>query len=244
MAVISFDPNSSLLQPQSQTNCVGDAFLAPLKWCGDKWQTLNASESSEGLNKIFTCAYKIILGPLLFLATALAFVPGSIGSLIKSCTETPIERIEQWNVAMDAPLKERCRQLGINDPNVRPANIEDRFCMNLVLENGLDIGGLVSARRETQPLPSKHIEIKNLIGSSAFINNLVNCFPAAENRLSPQEQSNAVNKLIAIVLGDRRAPLTEKDISDLRIKIAPVNKIELSISENLEQMKLRLFSRV
>ena len=24
------------------------------------------------------------------------------GSLIKSCTETPVERVEQWNVAMDA----------------------------------------------------------------------------------------------------------------------------------------------
>ena len=234
MAAITF------VQP---TNWVGDAFLAPLKWCGDNWQTLNASENSEGLNKIFTCASKIILGSLLALATALAFVPSAMGSLIKSCTETPVERVEQWNVAMDASLKERCRQLGINDPLAQNDNIERGVCRNISEfedQNRFLIGHvlLISAHRDEHPLPSKHIEIKNVLRSWTFLNHLVNCFQASENRLSIQEQANAASKLSAIVLGDRRASLTERDISDMQNKIAPISKMEWVISENLEQMTL------
>jgi hypothetical protein len=227
---------------------VGDALLAPLEFCGRSWNSLSINEDSECLEKIALVARNVILGALLSIATALAFIPGAVGSLIKSISDDPVK--ETWTLTLDEQLKKHCRENGIDNPNADTSVIE-RLVIQRCAGNRLPIGspfseysfdsafwsvGAFRLEPSERDFASKVI-VLNTTGYglliTRFFNNLLHCFFPP---LTGDEEAIAMKELPDLILGVEREPSNDQNKDLLLDMIFSANQFTVAISEDLERM--------
>jgi hypothetical protein len=237
MSTITLDSRSA--DNTGFAHTVGDALLAPLEFCGRSWDSLSIDEDSEGLEKIALVARNVILGALLTFATALAFIPGAVGSLIKSISDEPVE--ENWTLTLDEQLKEHCRADGIDDPNADTGEIA-RMVIRRCAGNGLGLGSAFSSVGAFRMEPSeRNVAMKVIVLNSPgsgllikpFINNLLHCFYPP---ITPDDEAIVMKELPDLILGVEREPSNDQNKSLLLDKILSTNQFNVAIAEDLERM--------
>lgn len=204
----------------------GDVLLNPLRWCGSRWNHLCEKENSE---KTFQVARKTILGSMLTIATSLAFVPAVAGSFIKSRSHTLESREDYLTLTMDSKLKERCRQIGINNPGQNNDSIEEELIRRLPQNLFICVGS-----HPKQPASDKIIYLQVSGSGNNFFKNLVNCFYQTR-----KEDANIIKALPDLILGVKRTTDEKPNKQLLRI-IKSSSRIYLQIPENLERMDIRI----
>jgi hypothetical protein len=221
--------NNTVSVNNSFASAAGEALLAPLQLCGSKWNSLSAKDNSETLDKTDQIAQNIILGVLLSIATALAFIPGVIGSILKSSSHAPVE--EGWKLQLDEQLKSRCEQVGIDNPEVSDLSIEVQVARNCEQELPLAISS-VKASRPGHLDVSRIISLQTAGPNYPFFKNLISCFHPP---LTADENALALQELPDHILGVSREPSSNSK-SLLLNKIASCNAIDIGISPDLKFM--------
>jgi hypothetical protein len=203
---------------------VADTLLSPLKWCGTEWDHLGETVDRNHWTKISTIAQKIIFGALLAIATVMAFIPGMVGSLIKTFSHPQ----EEWMIIPDEQLKNRCREIGINDPTTSEADLSE------IIRRRLPYGfaTTISVNRIDNPSLSKLISIQPGTTRNQFLGHLADSLTRSEVNLR--------DRLPDVILGLQRNPTANSDILSLQEQIGQYHNIRLHIAEDLSQMHLHL----
>jgi hypothetical protein len=233
MSTITLDSRSA--DNTGFAHTAGDALLAPLKFCGRSWNSLSIDEDTGCLEKIVLVARNVILGALLTLATALAFIPGAVGSLLlqASSDDEPVK--ETWILQLDEQLKDSCRRIGVDDPRVSAEQIEDYLaldCDNILPGAFAAIEVILPERRG-----GKAIILQSGGSSFPFFRNLANCF---RQPLTEEENETAMKALPNVIFRAGTSTTTESR-NLLRNKIASCNIIGIGIDENLESARIAIY---
>jgi len=207
---------SQMVNPIANPSTSGDVFLAPLKWCGRQWNALYEYQADSCVGKVLQVAYQIILGGLLSIPTAIAFVPALIGVLMNS-NDTVI-----WNVKMDQPLRDRCIALGVNSEN-NNAVLADNILKvvpnglsSIVVNNAYAIDRVISIQTSRLRMP--------------LLGNLMYCF-----RQNPALDPKVVSALPDVIFGVNRGDSTLLDS-----KFDGIYKVDFQVFKDLQTMRLSI----
>lgn len=108
--------NDSYPAPKNHMSRLGESLLTPLNICGKDWQLLQSESGNGALYKISLVSKK----GLLVIAILFALIPGTIGSLIKTVSNSPLKKDEcyrMWELQTSPSLQSQCHQLGLYDFN-------------------------------------------------------------------------------------------------------------------------------
>ncbi len=221
----------------------GDHLLTPLRWCGDRWSQLcTIGEDGTLVYKTAQIALRAIPVAVLALATFFSVAIGAIGSLTKSLSSTPRQdwKGQYIEVAMDAPLKQRCQEMGINNTDLENYQIGQK--VRAVLPN--DLFASIVVNRDLRPFPGKIAKVITLSTGLSFLNrnifsglyeDLSGCF--GKRPLLQQEKVYSVDGLQNFLLG--KEITSEQRIALINV-IKSTDHIELAISEDLNHLRIIL----
>jgi hypothetical protein len=214
-----------------------NAFLDPLRFCGRQWQKIRNSDMDNSLKVVGVGACTVMLT----LATALAFIPGIIGSIALSCSDKRHpSSIETWRITLQegTPLKDRCKQIhdiakvdtistgGCPEVSRKVIQNLNRF-RNILLISSVGTRRNIINQRNV-------IDISLTLFSNSFFDNLARCFNQHHT------DADTVQALVNTVFGN----ICSADESFFKAfplqKMPASNKINIRIPENLKHLEIRI----
>lgn len=221
----------------------GDRLLSPLAWCGSKWDQLGTfREDAHLIEKAAQIAWRVIPAAMLTLATAVAAAVGTLGSVAKSLSSPPKQAWGHayFDVPIDATLKGRLRETGIDNPTARDWQVADNwiddrlpniFTSVTINRSSLHFcGGKMGRVIHLCPAFSR---IDGHIFSNLY-RDFTRCF---EKTLVSQDAEYSIEGLEHFLLGFDISP---KQREKLTKTISSTDQIDLEISDDLNHFRIIL----